>query len=298
MKWLSIRKGRQLLHRHQADLKQTKLFLERFFNFLIKLSVLIGAVLLIINQAATAYHKTIGKRQFYYDKLASLNAGAQLGYFQSVLGDAKYLTKIDTLRDYTFVNPYFYVDAKVDDSGSVLLYSVTTRQSDFTPSLKVWGLSNSYQTITLNKTHFSDLGKIMGAQSGVNAEVGVHHSYYSEIFWGANPGNYQYFAFTDSEAGSFKMGDASPYTIFTNNGGDVKLGFYQSVDISQVDKWAAQDLQVKNFLKIPRVANYRNHRTINTYSVSAPGFSLFTQYPDLHLGPDYNEIRVDVSSPS
>lgn len=56
-----------------------------------------------------------------------LGAGVQLTYFQECLGDPTFRTEGEAFDEHIFVHDAFYVQAITDRSGTVTLYSVTTR---------------------------------------------------------------------------------------------------------------------------------------------------------------------------
>lgn len=133
-----------------------------------------AALLAVAAWVRDRYRRTLGRRRDRYERLARLGSGAQLSFFESVLGEPPAIRRtitrqrVDILtagdegfdpdirdddsdiddegftqdrwssRDYTecfFIDRDYYVQTILDDDETVLAFSVTTRRRGFRPTL-------------------------------------------------------------------------------------------------------------------------------------------------------------------
>jgi len=186
-------------------------------------------------------------------------------------------TKQTEVKEYIFGNQFFYIQALVNESNSVLAYGVTIRDEDFNPTFKI--LENAFTAdkdnpedfskatplaynIVLGKTHFSD---IPSSPENIFSYLGARRLYYHEEYYFGNPGNYQ----------SYFMGvnDSGNINIDYNN-----LEFFGEKNINYEDK---------------AVSQFRKNSIINTFAKTSPftGFNndKFRKYL---VGPDLDQVRV------
>jgi hypothetical protein len=130
----------------------------------------------------------------------------------------------------TFIDRDYYVQAISDDDETVLAFSVTTRSRRFRPVYQVHrqpGLIERWRwrrrfgepykplvRLKLGRTTFADLDPRDPEQFAgphLLISVGAHNHAYSELTYKGNPGNYQSFVWTASDAarpGRFGNGSA------------------------------------------------------------------------------------------
>lgn len=127
-----------------------------------------------------------------------------------------------------FVDRDFYVQTITDDDGTVLAFSVTTRNRRFSPTFE-WPshigwrerrrisrvIGEKYEPlfrVRLGHTKFSDFGdeeRDDFAGPHLKLSLGAHNYAYSEFEYYGNPGAYQSFVFTASDVAPGAWGDAS-----------------------------------------------------------------------------------------
>lgn len=168
--------------------------------------------------------------------------------------------KQEELKEYIFVNDLFYVQAVADSNNKVLLYSVTTRQKDFNPSLKI--LDDSIEII-LGKTKFSDINEEPEKEYGW---AGAHSFFYTEEYYFGNPGNYASYYFSINDAGYLNLIEDFPYNLFVN----------------------------ENFIKDnpTEMQKFRENSIINTYTVASPFLGIMEKVSNFSFGPSHHQVGV------
>jgi hypothetical protein len=111
------------------------------------------------------------------------------------------LVEVDrTFRQFIWIDRDFYAAALVDDDETVVLFSVTSRDSRFHPEFTSGPPGNIPRlAVKLGKTRFSDLS---ADPERVISWLGARQFVYGEVFDLANPGLYQHFACSINDAGS------------------------------------------------------------------------------------------------
>lgn len=153
--------------------------------------VLFAQAIPVIN---SIYFDRIAQKQAQYEMLGKLKVGYQLTYFDDLLGKAAIVNQIEDLSEHLYIYPKFVVKAQADENGTVRLMSVTTRDKNFNPQMK---LPNGSK-VRLGITVFSDVSKEPDIIQAADANAG---SYYYEAFWFGGPGRYRGFALSANLAG-------------------------------------------------------------------------------------------------
>ncbi|KKR07323.1 MAG: hypothetical protein A3B13_02075 [Candidatus Liptonbacteria bacterium RIFCSPLOWO2_01_FULL_45_15] len=242
--------------------------------FLISSLITISQGIKIIHEY---YTNTLGYKTKLIKNIELLYAGVNIDYFKQNFGAPLFVNhnlKINRI-EYIFINKYFYLQAITDEVDTVLAYSITTRESDFNPSIELGPYTNENKivNIKLGITHFSDL-KDLGNPGNIFSFVGAHDFFYGEEYYFGNPGKYQSFYFATNESGYF----------------DTKDEFGLPVE--------EKDIQIDN----PRVQKFRGSQIINTYMITAPltdakdlflnGFSNVNFFGGFYIGPNSSQVRV------
>lgn len=227
--------------------------------------------LLTLNQGLGLFDKIFSiftYRSQLYSKLENLNPGVNISIYIDKFGQPTITKSINKNKEYIFVNKYFYLQAITDENGIVSYFSVTSKDSNFTPSFLTPDRS---RTITLNRSTFIDFApiitvttdKYIGISYSPECEgyMGAHDFYYYEIDYLGNPGKYQTSVVGLNDAGSIT---SEPDYSFVND--------------------------CKNITN-----TQRKGMTINTYGE----FGMFGSLPfpevskrEFKLGVDNNEVRV------
>jgi hypothetical protein len=200
-------------------------------------------------------------------------------------------------KESTFIDRDYYVQAISDHDDTVLAFSVTTRSVRFRPRfqghrrlgrVERWrwhrGFGVRYHPlfdITLGQTSFADLDPANPngfVPPHFLISMGAHNHAYSEIRYFGNPGNYQTFVFTASDAarqGRFGNGMA----VWAEVG-----------DYEWPDPEKPKDGQPE-WANMPETHRFRHDTVITTYTVISNSLSL-RNYPTGRFGPNENDVRT------
>ena len=201
----------------------------------------------------------------------SLAAGVQLTYFQERLGDPTFRTRGEAFDEHIFVHDAFYVQAITDRSGTVTLYSVTTRAADFDPVLDIHHGTPTLR-VTLGRDTFAAVGTAPVSRGGY---VGARRFHYWESHYLGNPGLYQTYIVSLNDAGH--MGASG------NLGAAIDA---LSVLKSEEELPAAAEEEARELLD-----RFAAETVVNTYSVASVSFPL-ERLQCMQFGPDKDQVRV------
>jgi hypothetical protein len=215
-----------------------------------------------ISILARHYRSTIGAKRNLYRQLRRLAAGVHIRYFEAILGPSAFSRTKGEHREHTFVKKCCYVQVITDLEGTVVLYSVTTRRSDFSPTLVPgpYTLDNHCLTIRLGKTKFAE-AETFGKPRSIRSTVGARRFYYYDEYYFGNPARYQTFLLGICDAG---------YCHRDHPGIPV-------VDIEAND---------------PAIQEFRQNAVINTYTVTAPLLIAENLLKGFWFGADRDQVRV------
>jgi hypothetical protein len=247
--------------------------LERLQGLSSRVFLLLGALVFILASLTTIsngisilarhYRSSIGFKRNLHRQLRRLAAGVRIRYFEAILGPPAFCRTKREYREYTFVNKYCYVQAVTDPEGPVVLYSVTTRRSDFSPTLVLgpYTLDNRSLTIRLGRTRFAEVESFAKPRS-ITSTVGARRFYYYEEYYFGNPAKYQTFLLGISDAG---------YCHRDHPGIPV-------VGSKVIDSTAIRE--------------FRQNAVINTYTVTAPLQNAEVLLKGFWFGADRDQVRV------
>ena len=216
-----------------------------------------------ISILARHYRSSIGFKRNLHHQLRRLAAGVHIGYFEAILGPSAFCRTTGENREDTFVNKYCYVQAITDPVGTVVLYSVTTRRKDFSPTLVLgpYALDNHSSKIRLGRTRFAELESFAKPQS-ITSNIAARRFYYYEEYYFGNPGKYQTFLLGIGDAG---------YCHRDHPGIPVVCG--EAIGNSAVRE-------------------FRQNAVINTYAVSAPLLIAKDLLKGFWFGANRDQVRV------
>lgn len=196
-----------------------------------------------------------------------------------------------------FIDRDFYVQTICDSDRTVLAFSVTTRSNRFRPRYRLIRKPGLLQRIRLRrqfgyrykplvelrlgKTTFADLDpKDREEFNGpkVRCVLGAHNHHYSEITSFGNPGYYQWFAFSATDAArQGRLGDIAAASRDLEN----KRWPDPDRDADDEREWA----------KMKALRRFRRESAITTYTVVS-GALWETNYPLQRFGPNENDVRT------
>lgn len=186
------------------------------------------------------------------------------------------------VKEYIFGNQYFFVQALVDSTDSVLAYGVTTTSSNFNPKFIL--LPNGYTASDPSSITVDENGKVLSVGNSISdsftiqlnhttfdqipqdpdytlVDMGARRFIYYEMYYFGNEGNYQSYFFGVNDAGTItKLGnlDFNTNTFDTHN---------------------------------EEIQSFRKNTTINTFFVTVPLFDN-QQLKSVWIGPNLDQIRV------
>jgi hypothetical protein len=193
----------------------------------------------------------------------------------------------------TFVDREYFVQTVTDTDETVLAFSVTTRSPRFKPVFEIPSPPSLVQRLRwkhktgerfrpvvklkLGKTTFADLFPEPNYFTGwlFRIGIGAHSHFYSEKTYLGNPGYYQTFVWTAS--------DAARHGAFA-----FKRSVHQEID---GDQWPGADESGPNWEEMPETRRFRSATVITTYTVIHPSL-MIENYPRERFGPHEDEIRL------
>lgn len=203
--------------------------------------------------------------------VGSLAAGVQLTYFQERLGDPTFTTQGEEFGEHIFVRDEFYVQAITDRSGTVALYSVTTRAEDFDPVLDIdygWPTLK----VTLGRDTFASVGTDPVSRGGY---LGARRFHYWESHYLGNPGLYQTYIVSLNDAG------------YMGASGDL-VAAKGALSVLKSEEELAAGAKDEALELLERFAA---ETVVNTYSVASDSFPP-ERLQCVQFGPDKDQVRV------
>ncbi|MFN2527039.1 MAG: ETEC_3214 domain-containing protein [Actinomycetota bacterium] len=233
------------------------------------------------------YFRTpLGIKRRFYKRLRRLSPDVQLDYFSDTLGLTPFFRNTrGEFSEHVYVHKLFYLQALVDEQGTVVSYGVTTRSSDFTPA--IWPHNLHPETVpmipNLQLGRFS-FSEVHLDPEEINGWVGARRFGYSESFYTGNPGLYRH------------------YILGINDAGSTNLDWIRDLDrlippksgpLLKVDRKTDWD-DVTRFLERDDVDAFRKAARPNTYGVTKAHFSWSgtdgSSIPP--TGPDADQVRT------
>ncbi len=222
--------------------------------------------------SATSPGVTPGVAVSPYRQVARLAANLSLDSFAGIIGAEPQLPRRrGRLFERVFVAKDYYVYTVANQQGTVLLFLVTTRNQQFKPVF-IYSDGESDHAVQLGVTHFSALrgtGGFAGVDSGTPSP-----SYLYTTASPGNPSNYQDYFFGWNDSG---------YPA------DVP----DSVRLETFDLADSGHLSRKN----SAVAAFIRDGVVNTWGLSAPGFSIpdyISSLPEWEFVAGVNRVDVRV----
>ncbi|MFD5397887.1 ETEC_3214 domain-containing protein [Streptomyces sp. NPDC127097] len=150
------------------------------------------------------YTATLGKRRRVREQLNQLAVGSTLAHVESLFGAPVFERKAGTdTSTYVYKTAYAWVQVQHTAAKGVEAFSITVARKRFRYSTK--HLTWDGLPVKLGKSTFRDLP---GVATGRIVRVGANNFLYAESYYLGNPGNYQHFIFSHSNAGVGTLGYA------------------------------------------------------------------------------------------
>lgn len=206
----------------------------------------LAAALALMAYGRSLFVRTVGRRRDAARRLERLGTGAQLQFFESVLGEPPAMRRsfereqpdwhqVDddqtdpplVTRHFVecfFIDPLYYVQTVSDADDTVRGFSISTRSRRFHPLISLprrpsgrERLANALTfghrpspalaLVELGRTKFRQALREDWGFPEIRSWLGARAWSYSEIYYFGNPGHYQSFAFTMSSASPLRGGE-------------------------------------------------------------------------------------------
>ena len=249
---------------------------------------LVLAVLQLIGRLAIGARRRLGEREAWYERLERLRTDVARAYFEQELGLRHAFSNRVSGRftEYIYPHKWFHVQAFTNVDDDVIMYSVTTRDENFTP--RVWPTSASPESypalprFRLGNVTFAEVFPevrphgIRAFFSGATAP-----SLYEESFSLGNPGLYLTYLIGLNAAGHhfFAFSDVYSEQLF---GPKVAFGRLAG------SRTASRDIEA--FLSQEHISRFRSVARPNVYGIVGQKFS-GDELP-VYLGPDRTQVRT------
>jgi hypothetical protein len=197
------------------------------------------AVLALLDYGRRLFTRTIGRRRDIARRLERLGTGAQLHFFESVLGEPPAMRRrfqseqvdwaaVDddetepplvtrSFLECFFIDPLYCVQTVSDSDDTVVGFSITTRSRYFHPIISLplrpsvrdrllnvltFGRRppSELARVKLGRTRFAEAVRDDWGFPRIRSWLGARAWSYSEIHYFGNPGHYQHFVFSLSSA--------------------------------------------------------------------------------------------------
>lgn len=247
------------------------------------------AVLQWMGRALIEARRRLRAREAWYERLGRLRPDVALGYFEQELGlNHAFRNMIKGgYVEYIYPHKWFFVQALTNAEGRVVLYSVTTRDGDFTPD--VWPTSTSPLSRPaiphprLGSVTFADVFPTQ-TPDGVRAffSGATAPSFYVESYSLGNPGHYLTYLVGLNDAGhhSFDLADAYREELLAP---EVRLG--------RLDARYDGSGDILSYIKLDHVSRFRSIAKPNTYGIMGQSFP-GGEGLHVYLGPDRTQVRT------
>lgn len=152
-----------------------------------------------------AYQSHYRWREEEYEKLGQLSGGMSIAKFEEELGSPLFVRRSDdgTLTERSFRGRDYWVQAVHDETGSVLLFSVTACDEDFQPTFEMPAIGG----VTLNRSTLDSIDSVPNVIYYHWAVATANQNFYDE-YYGGNPGLYKTYFVAINDACPMKSVDA------------------------------------------------------------------------------------------
>ncbi|MFJ9628997.1 ETEC_3214 domain-containing protein [Streptomyces sp. NPDC101175] len=212
------------------------------------------------------YAATIGKKRQVRRQLNKLAVGSTLTYVESLFGAPVFEQKVTaSVNTYVYKTKYAWIEVKHAPETGVSAFSITVSHKRFRYSTK--HLTWDGLPVKLGKSTFQDLSS---NPDGRVVRVGANKFLYAESHYLGNPGNYQHFIFSHTDAG---VGN---------------IGFVHMDDCPIAEGFLSEDDQDNELRDHKGLTEAREKTVINTFSTGAS----FLHPKQIGFGADWGTVRA------
>lgn len=222
----------------------------------------VGGVQVVGQGGRAAWRRTFGRRLHAARRVQALSVGYTVERFEAILSSPTSRKFLGSEQQLIWVDPLYYVQARVDDAEQIVWWSVTARSLKFRPVL--FPSTRRPFKVRLNRTKFCEIDH---EPSEIFGSRGARRGWYWERLYYGNPGNYQEFFFA--------INDAAPNTN-------------QAALIEVVR--AMEDHEQSDATAIALAEPSRASLVPNTYAETLPSFG--TEVGPLDVGVDLDHVRL------
>jgi hypothetical protein len=257
-----------------------------------------GGVVWLYGRAASLYQRTLGSRRDLAKRLNQVATGVTTRYLEERFGAPAFVRtsripmerlgekigKPWLLTEQVYRTRHAWLQVLTDEHDAVVRFSITVTDPHF--HFQIRDLTRYNLDVTLGRTRFSS---VRHDPDGRSLWIGARRYHYSESFYFGNPGDYQRFVLSKSDAGVGSFGhSALPDDI----AGSYRDGFLQDADREHVPPPPG----IPPFNPAaPYAKEFRSLTIINTLTILGAGYEPRTLASP--LGPDLDYVRVLISGP-
>jgi hypothetical protein len=256
-----------------------------------------GGVVWLYGRAASLYHRTLGSRRDLAKRLNQVAAGVTTRYLEERFGAPAFVrasripmeqtdgTVGGPLTEQVYRTRHAWLQVLTDEHDAVVRFAITVTDPRF--QFRIRDLTHYNLDGKLGHTRFSS---VQHAPDGRSLWIGARRYHYSESFWFGNPGNYQRFVLSKSDAG---VGQIGTMALPPGIAGSYRDGFLAEADHGHVPP---PPPGVPPFNPAaPYAKAFRSQTIINTLTILGPGYGPGTLANP--RGPDLDYVRVLISGP-
>ena len=219
-----------------------------------------------ISWAINTINSTFLWRNIEYKKINSVRPGMYIQKITDVFGTPFYTRNMQnnkSLTENTYKGRGYWIDTISNDSGEVLLYTITSCDKNFSPTIDPNPLQKS---ITLQKSTLSSIGDNPSGIKYFASGATANSYFFDEYSWG-NPSNYE--------------------TVYV--GYNDQCPQFPKKAISQMDDLFKLGDEAN--LEDPYIQKFRDNLLINTYAETAPMENPVGDMKYFQVGVDRIQVR-------
>lgn len=176
----------------------------RLAALLLSVAAIVGALVTIntgARGAASWYDRQFRLTERTEELLESLRPNVTADEFDRRLGAPRVVTPSETrlTTQRLYQGPGYWVQAVVDESGTVLWFAVTVCSNELEPSWRVWNSRDAYIEVQMHRTKVAS-SKLPASGYVWNIPGATANQFIYAIYSGGNPTNYQQYAWGYNDA--------------------------------------------------------------------------------------------------
>jgi hypothetical protein len=152
------------------------------------------------------YRRTIGSRAALARQLAKLSCGTRSAFVDGMFGTPEFERTKERQTERVYITPHAYVQTVSDQDDAITWWAVTTTTRKFSPRFTLPPMSSDGRrwSVRLGNTRFAQLAD---GRTTIRWLLGASRAGYSECYYFGNPGSYQTYVVSHSDASTVRTID-------------------------------------------------------------------------------------------